>query len=156
VFWSIPGEPPIFFNLRLYHWSRLYRKWVESKYNQLSRNAQLDNRLLRESRTALAELKEWCAITHAKLQAIVLPLMKKYSEWSEEEKKSRETALQITKELGIETFDPLPAIDHALARNVALMGENPADYRHPSPEAAKYLAEELKQEGLFRGLPLNP
>lgn len=100
------------------------------------------NRRKAAMREALHGWQRTMAEQKVEFSVILLPLLKPMGEWEKREKWSRDTALELLKELNIRHFDLLPAMEQALKEGVSIQ-ESPDDSWHPSDGAATYFARFL-------------
>lgn len=97
---------------------------------------------------ALRRLRDTTAADGTRLSVIVLPLLKPLAEWSPEELSRRSSITTILRDLGVRTFDLVPALEDAIARGLPLT-ETTGDVWHPSDPAAQAFAALLRDRGLL-------
>lgn len=101
-----------------------------------------------ETRRSLRELRDILNREHIALTVLVFPILKRYEDWTIEEKASRFNSIQILEDFHIRYFDLLEALNKAIEDHVTLQ-ESPHDKWHPSAEVARYFATYLFEKGLL-------
>ncbi|MCO5144507.1 MAG: hypothetical protein M9962_15630 [Oligoflexia bacterium] len=141
--WFFHEEEPIHFNFRLIQQSYLYENYVMARYSILNKEARRKNLIQKRSIEEIKRLKEYCLQNNIELYLVVLPLIKPTKNWTEEELRSRETSLNIGKNLNITTIDLFDSLDEYHEKSLNLTEENKEDYWHPNQFAAEILAKKI-------------
>ncbi len=130
-------------NLWWFDNSYLYRWLIGIQLGRLDRSRQ--RQVVQQS---LRELKMLLAEQGVPLRAVIFPILLPLQEWREESRWSRQTSLEILREEGIECIDLLPSLEQALAKGMVVQ-QAPGDNWHPSVEAGRHFAKELKSQNLL-------
>jgi hypothetical protein len=96
----------------------------------------------------LRVLRDAVAAEGAQLSVLIMPLVKPESEWTAQEKTSRERILEILRGLGVRHFDLYEPLQE-MVRSGKLTQESPGDTWHPSTELADRFAEYLVERNLL-------
>lgn len=99
-------------------------------------------------RAALQGWQNTMAEQKVEFSVVLLPLLKPVSQWEKREKWSRETALELLKDLKITYYDLLPDMERALEEGVSIQ-ESPDDSWHPSDAAAAHFAQILYKQDIL-------
>jgi hypothetical protein len=142
-----PSQPSQRINAFLFQYSRLYRLYLGLK--GLNRKEENKIAIANEIRSSLKELRDLLKEDNIELKILLFPVLKPVASWSEQEKYSRTESLKIFKELDLEYFDLLEALEKAIDAGVETQSP-PGDPYHPSEQVSAYFAEALSKKGLFK------
>lgn len=110
-----------------------------------------EDRPLREQQVmdGLLGFRDSLAKDGIEFKIILHPMLKPYSDWNEDEIRSRDLSIEYFKKLNLPYFDLLPALEEALQDGIVVT-EAPEDYLHPSEAMAERFAQALYQQGLLQ------
>lgn len=127
--------------------SYLYRWLMGIELGNLERQRRKES-----ARVALEQWKTGLQQDQVRFSVVLLPILKPLDQWTNRERWSRATALELLEALSIETYDLLPALEEAL-RDGLNVQEAPGDSWHPSAEVARVFAQLLENQGLLEKKP---
>ena len=136
----LQGVDPWFF--RNSHLYRLLTARLAGEGEDFSKEAAM--------RATLAGFRDELAADGIRLSLVVFPVLEEPDAWNVRQQRSRERILRIADQLGLRTFDLMPALEHMLAEEIP-MEEQPGDPLHPNNQAAIRFAAFLKEQGLLTG-----
>ena len=139
-----PFLPTQKMNPWLYKNSMIYRLYVK-----IITKSQVNEGLVGEVREKLKGLKQSLETKGIKFNVILLPSLRPYAEWTEVERKSRDSALQIFSELDIEYYDLLKTTNQSIEYGVNI-NETPGDFWHPSLDVAREYADFLSNNKIIK------
>jgi hypothetical protein len=131
-------NPWLFTNSNLY---RLYFGFLAGFYN--IKKDVIDERIVREIEDSLFDLKNISIKQGINFTVLLLPILRPYEEWSEQEKMSREISIKIFKDLNIRFFD-LMETPNLTVRDVMIN-----DRWHPNKIISWSFAKYLYNNGLL-------
>ncbi len=135
-------------NRWLFRRSLAYRAWLGvTNPGPRDRSA-----VVREVEEALRTLRDSVAADGGQLSVVVLPFLKPLDQWTPEELSRRSAIASILRDLGVRSFDLVPALEAALARGGPVT-ESPGDVWHPSDAMAADFAALLRERGLLANGP---
>jgi hypothetical protein len=128
----------------LYKNSFLYRIFL--RFRECQHKDQ--EKIVREVQKSLVELKNQLGRDKISFTVLMLPLIKPYSQWSQDEKARRQTTIRILQEEHIRYFDLSMVLEDAWHQGLVLK-EEPRDDWHPNDRAGAILAAYLAEHHLF-------
>lgn len=128
----------------LFQHSYLYRLWL----GQMRRDGEDFRAVVRETESALLELRDELAARDARFSVIVLPLLQRPQKWREQHVGARKRILAFLETEGIVHFDLFPVLEQAYADGIKVQ-EASGDTWHPNAAIAERFAVYLRDAGLL-------
>ena len=132
----VPHTPLKRVNRWLFEKSYLYR-WI---LGITLRPGQGRGEIAEEVQQYLQILRDELNSQQIRLTVLILPLLKPFEQWSQEEQDARHEILRIVQHLNIRYVDLYEPFQQAMAAGITVQ-DSPGDTWHPSSEVAKIFAE---------------
>lgn len=140
-----PHQPLRRVSQPLFEHSHLYRLWLGVVLGDGTRD---EEAIAADVRAALSDLEEQIQAGGARLSVLVLPVFGRPETWTDRQRTSRETILEILSDLGIRHFDLAPIVQRSIEDGIEVQ-DPPGDNAHPSAAAAERITQHLMGEGLL-------
>ncbi len=128
----------------LFSHSHLYRFIIGS--TMATRSGGVD--IYDEVRNSLRELRDLLNSDGIRLTVLIMPVLRPFEKWRDEQIESRLQAISILDELHIRYFDLLEPMNEAIKGGVNIQ-EKPGDRVHPSQEVSIFFAKYLHKNHLL-------
>jgi len=110
--------------------------------------SKINDDIVNEVKQYMADLKSSLEKDNVSFSVVLLPMLNPYDTWTDLEKKSRDNAIKIFTDLGIEYYDLFETMNMAIEDKINLH-EKPGDTWHPSADASKIFAKYLEKSKLL-------